>query len=93
MAYSFRHTNPRLAGVIIKEKVSCGKPNCRCMRENKLHGWYYYLYWREGKKLKKGYLHRSEVKRMRREISKRKAKDSENKIILRELIKSFKDLF
>ena len=47
MTYSFRHTDPMLAGTLVKEKVKCGRKNCRCARGKKLHGWYYYLYWRD----------------------------------------------
>ena len=43
MAYSFRHTEPELAGVLVKEGVCCGKQNCRCVKDGKLHKWYYYL--------------------------------------------------
>ena len=93
MAYSFRHTNPRLTGVIIKEKIRCGRQNCHCGHDNRLHGWYYYLYWREGGKLKKQYVSRSEVRDLRLQIKKLKTKDSAEKINFREYLKLFKELF
>lgn len=96
MAYSFRHTNPKLAGVIIREKVRCNRPNCRCMRQNKLHRWYYYLYFRDYQnngKLKKQYIPRVEVKKLRRKIKSKKAKDTEEKKNYQFHLKLFNQLF
>ena len=83
MAYSFRHTNPELAGVLVKEKVRCGKQNCRCVRRNCPHRWYYYLYWRDYRNnavLKKRYIPRNEVQKLRRKLKSAKAKDMEEKV-------------
>jgi len=96
MAYSFRHTNPELAGVIIREKVRCSRPNCRCMRKNKPHKWYYYLYWRDYPKngiLRKQYIPRVEVRRLRLKIKSAKIKDMKEKKIYQFYLKSFKQLF
>ena len=83
--YSVRYKDPKLAGVIIKEAVKCGKPNCRCAK-GKLHKWYYYLYYRglvnEGWKLKKEYVPRNKVKYMRRKISQIKSEDRQLKLEL-----------
>lgn len=83
--YSIRYEDPRLAGVIIKEAVKCGKPNCRCAG-GKLHRWYYYLYYRElvnGEwKLKKEYVPRNKVKYMRMKISQIKSKEKQLKLEL-----------
>lgn len=83
--YSIRYKDPKLAGVIVKEAVKCGKPNCRCARD-KLHRWYYYLYYRElvnGEwKLKKEYIPRNRVKYMRRKISQIKSEDKQLKLEL-----------
>ena len=79
MTYSFRHTNPELTGTIVKEKVRCGKSNCRCMKQNKSHKWYYYLYWRKGKLLKKYYLPKTKVRTLKRKIILAKTKDKEEK--------------
>jgi len=38
---------------IRKEYVNCKKPNCY---RDRIHGPYYYAYWREGKKIKKKYI-------------------------------------
>ena len=87
MAYSFKHTNPRLTGVLIKEKVRCGKPNCRCMRHNRLHQWYYYLYWRDYGVLRKEYVPRAELVKLRRKIKTVKTKDMEEKANLKLYLK------
>src|SRR3989344_4856674 len=82
MAYSFRHTNPELAGVLIKEKVRCGKQNCRCVRLKRFHKWYYYLYWRDypnDAKLRKSYVPRWDVRKLRREMKLAKTKDMREK--------------
>lgn len=93
MAYSFRHTNSKLAGVIIREKVRCGKPNCRCVRENHPHGWYYYLYWRDrenGGILRKTYISRSEVKRLRQKMRIAKYADKKEKLTFKKYMTLFK---
>lgn len=82
MAYSFRHTSPKLAGVIIKEAVRCGKSNCRCMRQKRLHKWYYYLYWRDYENkgiLRKQYVPKSEILKLRQNIKSAKTKDMKEK--------------
>ena len=83
--YSVRYKDPKLAGVIIKEAVKCGKPNCRCA-DGRLHKWYYYLYYRglvnEGWKLKKEYVPRNKVKYMRRKINRIKSEEKHLKLEL-----------
>jgi hypothetical protein len=34
----------------------CGKPTCRTCREGQGHGPYWYAYWREGLRLRSGYI-------------------------------------
>ena len=34
----------------------CGKPSCKTCREGKGHGPYWYAYWREGSRLRSGYI-------------------------------------
>ena len=95
MAYSFRHTNPELAGVLVKEKVRCGKQNCRCVRQKRLHKWYYYLYWRDYRNnaiLKKRYVSKSEIRKLRRNIRSAKTKDMEEKINFKTYLKLLKQL-
>jgi hypothetical protein len=96
MAYSFRYANPQLAGVIIREKVRCGRPNCRCAHRNHRHGWYYYLYWRDrenGAILRKRYIRRSEVKKLRQKIRIAKFKDKKEKMAYQSYMKLFKQFF
>ena len=95
MAYSFRHTNPELAGVLVREKVRCGKQNCRCVRLKRLHKWYYYLYWRDYRNkaiLKKRYVPKSEIRRLRRNIKSAKEKDMKEKSDLRFFMAIFNKL-
>lgn len=42
------------------QKVKCGKANCKCAT-GKLHGPYWYEFWREGSKVKKRY-HGKQIK-------------------------------
>jgi hypothetical protein len=71
-----------MTGVVIKEKVKCGKPGCRCAR-GKLHGWYYYVYYREWDgarwRLRKEYVQRSKAKILRRKIRRWKRRDLEKR--------------
>ncbi len=34
----------------------CGKPTCRTCREGQGHGPYWYAFWREGSRLRSGYI-------------------------------------
>lgn len=95
MSYSFRHTNPELAGVLVKEKVRCNRPNCRCMRRNQPHGWYYYLYWRDYRadgKLKKLYVPKKDVQKTKQKITSIKTKDRQEKINLQSYLNLIKQL-
>jgi hypothetical protein len=49
-----QHSNDRLYQL---ERVRCGKLTCKCMgKDAKLHGPYWYAYWRENGKLKSRYI-------------------------------------
>lgn len=84
MAYETRVlNNPKFTGYIVKEKVKCGKKNCKCYREGLKHE-ANYVYYREyafdysGKnkltnKLKKMYIKKSEVEKWNRIIGLSKA--------------------
>lgn len=49
-----QHLNDRIYQL---ERVRCGKSGCKCTGENgKLHGPYWYAYWREDGKLKSRYV-------------------------------------
>jgi hypothetical protein len=60
-----------LPGVVLPEWVRCGKPNCRC-RRGELHGPYHYRFWREGGRLRKAYVKRSELERVRAQCEARR---------------------
>ena len=82
MSYTFRYENPKLGGVIVREAVKCGKPNCRCAK-GELHKWYYYLYWRDYRdrgQLKKNYIGKEEVNKLRRRIKQAKSRDEQIKV-------------
>jgi len=52
------------AGWLSAQRVRCGRPGCKCSR-GELHGPYFYLFWREGRKLKKRYVRRADVAAVR----------------------------
>jgi hypothetical protein len=93
MAYSFRHTDPRLTGVIVEESVSCGRQNCACKGHKRLHEGYFYLYWRDylnDGKLRKEYVRQADVEKLRGEIREAKARDVEEKVCLRDFLELYK---
>jgi hypothetical protein len=49
-----------LPGVVCKQWVRCGRPNCRCAR-GRPHGPYSYRFWREGGRLRKQYVRPEEL--------------------------------
>jgi hypothetical protein len=53
-----------LPGVVLEQRVSCGRRNCGCAH-GELHGPYFYRFWREGGRLKKAYVKRSELEEVR----------------------------
>jgi hypothetical protein len=59
-------------GAVCEQLIRCGKPNCRCSR-GELHGPYFYLFYREGKRLRKIYVKRKYVEMLReaREVKRR----------------------
>jgi len=65
--------DPFLFGSIIRQRVACGKPNCKCVLKNEKHE-AYYLKWREKdlftniSKLRKKYLKKSEIEQVRAEL-------------------------
>lgn len=93
--YSFRYSDPKLAGVIVREAVRCGKRNCRCA-QGRPHRWYYYLYYRvptaEGWKLKKEYVPRDQVRVVRKKIRAAKAQDRMYKLQMEEMCGMLRDI-
>ena len=53
-----------LPGTVCQQWVRCGRPGCRCAR-GRLHGPYFYRFWRDGGRLRKQYVRRSDVERVR----------------------------
>ncbi len=58
---------PMVAGSLVEQYVTCGKPRCRCARGQK-HGPLYYLYWKEQGRSRSLYVPREKVSELRRQI-------------------------
>jgi hypothetical protein len=93
--YSFRHTQPELAGTIIEERIRCGHGNCRCFKRKLLHN-AFYLYWRQDGKLRKRYVPKKDVLQLKLKIELAKMEDKEEKMnvlanfnLLKDFIKSY----
>jgi hypothetical protein len=56
-----------MAGSLVEQYVTCGKPRCRCTRGQK-HGPLYYLYWKEQGRSRSLYVPREKVSELRRQI-------------------------
>ena len=77
-------------GVLVKEKIKCGKRACKCSKpRGAKHGHYYYLYWREGARRHKRYIKKHNVKSIRRQLReghswllKRKQEDARRRLVL-----------
>ena len=54
-----------LPGAVIGGRKKCGRPNCRCADGEQLHGPYYYRYWREGGRLRRQYVKRTNLESVR----------------------------
>lgn len=76
----------------MREGVRCGKQSCRCTQQKLLHGWYYYLYWREygagrNRILRKTYVKREAVESLKKQIKESKAEDKRQKLFLKEVVR------
>ena len=80
--YSFRHTNPELAGTIMKERVCCGHENCYCSKGERFHeaSYLYYRDYRDGGRLRKKYVPKNKVEKLTSEIERAKREDKEEKL-------------
>ena len=58
---------PMVAGSLVGQYVTCGKPRCRCTRGQK-HGPLYYLYWKEQGRSRSLYVPREKVSELRCQI-------------------------
>ena len=56
-----------VAGSLVEQYVTCGKPTCRCARGDK-HGPLYYLYWKEENRSRSLYVPREEVETLRTQL-------------------------
>jgi hypothetical protein len=65
-----------LPGAICAQWVRCSRPNCRCARGS-LHGPYHYRFWREGGRLRKEYVRRQDVDRVRAQCRARRQERQE----------------
>jgi hypothetical protein len=62
---NYREPLPKtLPGVVCRQWVRCGRPNCRCARGG-LHGPFYYRFWRVAGRLRKAYVRRTDLDRVR----------------------------
>src|SRR5262249_30221848 len=62
--YSLESLHKMLPGVVLRQWVRCGRPNCRCAR-GQLHGPYFYRFGHEGGRLRKEYVRRRDVDQVR----------------------------
>ena len=53
-----------LVGAVCKQLKTCGKANCRCVRNGQKHV-YYYRFYRENGRLRKQYVRVSDLERVR----------------------------
>jgi hypothetical protein len=65
-----------LPGVVCQQWVRCGRPGCRCARGSP-HGPYFYRFWRDGGRLRKQYVRRSDVGRVRAQCQARRQERQE----------------
>ena len=73
-----------LPGAVCEQWVRCGRANCRCARGEK-HGPYFFRFWREDGRLRKQYIKRPDVDRVRAECEERRSEARLEKQILDEL--------
>jgi hypothetical protein len=64
---SLLRDHPVVAGSLVEQYVTCGKPACRCARGEK-HGPLYYLYWKEQGRSHSLYVPRDEVDGLRAQL-------------------------
>ena len=64
---SLLRDHPVVAGSLVEQYVTCGKPACRCARGEK-HGPLYYLYWKEQGRSHSPYVPRDEVDALRAQL-------------------------
>lgn len=66
-------TLPKMeAGTLHAQFVRCNRPGCRCAA-GRLHGPYFYRFWREAGRLRKAYVPRSQLDAVRAACDERRA--------------------
>ena len=61
-----------LPGTVCVQWTRCNRPNCHCARGT-LHGPYYCRFWRENGRLRKKYVKRSDLEKVRTQCNARRA--------------------
>ena len=79
---------PMLAGSLVGQYVTCGKPRCRCTRGQK-HGPLYYLYWKEQGRSRSLYVPRGRVSELRRQIQYYRRFQTELRSLLRRQLRDW----
>ena len=59
--------HPMVAGSLVEQHVTCGKPTWRCARSD-THGPLYYLYWKEQGRSRALYVPREQVAALRAHV-------------------------
>ena len=79
---------PMMAGSLVEQYVTCGKPRCRCTRGQK-HGPLYYLYWKEQGRSRSLYVPREKVSELRRQIQNYRRFQTELRSLLRRQLRDW----
>ncbi len=79
---------PMVAGSLVGQYVTCGKPRCRCTRGQK-HGPLYYLYWKEQGRSRSLYVPRERVSELRRQIQNHRRFQTELRSLLRRQLRDW----
>lgn len=80
-----------LPGAVCRQRVRCGKPNCKCAR-GQLHGAYYYHFVRVGGRLRKRYLKPNEVAAVKAACKARREDEKSKRIETRQAQQSIREL-
>jgi hypothetical protein len=79
---------PMVAGSLVEQYVTCGKPHCRCTRGQK-HGPLYYLYWKEGGRSRSLYVPRERLSELCRQIRNYRRFQTELRSLLRRQLRDW----
>ena len=79
---------PMVAGSLVEQYVSCGKPTCRCARGAK-HGPLYYLYWKEEGRSRSLYVPRDQVTELRGQLDNYRRCQAELSAVVRRQLRAW----